>query len=272
MKIYITSRRLFLSAFFTVIVINIIVLTEVFFNRSSEQKREITLTERELSWPYRTHKENSGLSLKLRWRVLKDVDERHSYYSKEPAWLNIEKLEELGFDIADDQKREPISREVFIVLEYDGEDYRRSMERTQAALKREQDLLDLSINDKKLRNDVAKIEKIFESEQTNQSRLFAVDAAIDPEILSKKYSDQTRFIIAKGLVKPRYRYRKKRIIGTIVRLSIENIHVPLEHRQKLDEIIAANKAKQDISKDPRYRVILNYGTHHEPWIAAILPY
>jgi len=281
MKIAISSRKLFLLAFLIVVITNIIVLSGVVFNRSAEPYREIILMERELTPQYRVHKDNSGLSLQLTWRVL-DINghKGYSYYSRQPAWLNREKLEELGFNIIADYLnsdidarlyKKPVAKEVFIVLENNGEAYQESLTRAQIYLEEKKVLLSSNSGDKRLNKNVKEAQRRLERERISKSRLFAIDAGIDSEWLREKYSDQTRFIIAKGLVEPRYNYQKKGVTGYIKKLSVENIHVALKHRQLLDPVLLKNISKQNVNVSSRYKVVLAYGSRYEPWIVAASP-
>ncbi len=278
MKIILSSRKLFLLAFILIVVTNLIILSGVFLNRTTGETREITLTQRELNTPYRSFKENSGLSLRINWRTLNaDSNQIHSYDSRRPAWFTVEKLEALGFEIADhpqeaDKSRtsykEPVTKEVYIVLEYKGQAYEHSLKRAEAALKEEEDLLHLSSGSKRVRKNAEEAQERYKREQVNKSRLFAIDAALDAETLKEKYSDQSQYIIAKGLVKPVYNYQTKRVNGRIDTLTITNIHVPLEYHQIFNTISAKNISKQTIVS-PDYTVTLAYGSRYEPWIVDI---
>jgi hypothetical protein len=106
-----------------------------------------------------------------------------------------------------------------------------------------------------------------------ETRLFAIDAGIDAKKLREKYNDRTRFIIAKGLVKPRYHYgnKKREVTGYITKLSIESIHVPLKHRQVFDAILVKDKSRRNGFIPPRYKVELAYGSRLEPWIVSVEP-
>ena len=123
------SQHLFILGFTIIILANIILLSEVAYNRSGEPVSLITLTERELSIPsFKTsfQKENSGIALSLSWRSLTEEGGSNNYYAKRtPIWLDSKKLEELGFDLENlpryntKKKNKSIldSKEVFIVLE-----------------------------------------------------------------------------------------------------------------------------------------------------------
>lgn len=277
MKTITTSKKLFMAGFALVILTNIIILSAVALNRSTEQKREILLTERELGMPYRSHKENSGLSLSLVWRTLDENQANSRFYAyrrSSPSWFDIQKLRELGFNITDDHLeadsdtthyKEPVPKEVFIVLEYEGELYEASLKRAQRHLEKEEELLRLSSENKKLRENVKEAQNRLKQERTTASRLFAIDAGNNPEALRKKYDDQAQFIITKGLVKPKYHYKNKKVMGHIQSLSISSIYVPLKYRQLLD--IGSEKSLG--KDDPHYKVSLAYGSRYEPWIVTL---
>ena len=282
MKIQFSSRRLFALGFVLLITTNIIVLLGVASNRSGEPESQIVLTERELRLPYNIRKENSGLELRLTWRAL-SMNENDLFSSSRtpPAWFNAEKLEELGFKMdsflnsSGDEKRykKPIPKEVFIVLEKDGTPYREVVKRAEAALEREEKIFNLNPEDKKLRENFEYAEKRLDRERTSESRLFAIDAGLDPRALREKYGDPTRFLIARGSVQPRYDWdkKKKEVLGYISELSVASIYVPLEHRHPFDAILAENKSKAHDFKSPRFEVELAFGSRLEPWVVSVEP-
>jgi len=282
MKMLLSSRGLFAIGFVILVATNIVVLSGVASNRSGEPETLITLTERELRLPYRVHEENSGLALGLAWRALGKDDDFDKYPEwRSLAWLSAEKLEELGFNIDDYLRsegnvtlhKEPIPREVFIVLENNGEAYREALRRAETVLEKEEGLFKSNSGDKRLRDNFEGAEKRLKRERISESRLFAIDAGLDPKKLGEKYNDRTRFIIARGLVKPTYRHenKTKEVVGYITKISIERIHVPLKHRQVFDAIPVEDKSKQNELRPPRYKVELAYGSRLEPWIVSVQP-
>lgn len=280
MKILLSSRVLFAMGFVILIVTNIVVLSGVASNRFGTPETQITITERELQLPYRVYEENSGLTLRLAWRALGQDGDYNSYNNwRSPVWFSAEKLEELGFNIDNYLRskndvsfyRQPIPKEVFIVLENNGEPYREAVKRAEIALEKEKDLFKLNSGDKRLRDNFERAEKRLKRERIIASRLFAIDAGLNPQKLREKYHDRTRFIITKGLVKPRYNYNKKRkeVFGYITKLSIESIHVPLKHRKIFDAILVQDKSERNEFRLPRYEVELAYGSRFEPWIVSV---
>ncbi len=280
MKSPLSSRNLFVLGFVILVATNIIVLSGVAYNRSGNPEAQITLTERELRLPYRVHEENSGLTLELVWRALGKERDNDIYPDwRYPIWFSAEKLEELGFDIdkylrSDDNLnfyKQPIPKEVFIVLENNGELYREALRRAEMALEKEENLFKSGGEDKKLRENFERAEKRLKREHITESRLFAIDAGLDPEKLKEKYNDRTRFIITKGLVKPTINHanKKKEVTGYITKLGIESIHVPLNQRQVFDAILINNKSKYNEFREPRYEVELAYGSRFEPWTVSV---
>jgi hypothetical protein len=280
MKKLLSSRRLFSLGFLILVATNIVVLSGVVSNKSGEPEAQIILTERELQLPYQVHEENSGLALRLTWRALGKVEDYSTYSDwRTPAWLSAEELEALGFNINNYLSsvgnttfyKQPIPKEVFIVLEIDGAPYREAVKRATVALQTEKSSFKLNPGDKRLRDNFERAEKRLKREHNEASRLFAIDAGLDASELRDQYGDKNRFLITKGLIEARYYHdkNKKKIFGYISRLSVASIHVPLKHRLIFDSIITQEKSKRNDFKKPRFEVKLAYGSRLEPWIVSV---
>ena len=277
-----SPRGLFALGFTVLVATNIAVLAGVAYNRSGMPETLITLSERELPLPYYRNEEDSGLALHMDWRVLGAEEDDTPYRSwGYPAWLTADKLAALGFQIDADQVLEsdgrrtkaPLPKEVFIVLENNGPAYREALRRAEQALAQAEDRLSADSTDQQRQETVDNAAKRLERERITASRLFAVDAGLDPARLQETYADRARFIIAKGLVKPTYDYGKhrRRVQGYIQRLCVEDIHVPLEHRKLLDALIAKDRSQREAAAPPRYDITIAYGRRFEPWIVAVTP-
>jgi hypothetical protein len=290
MKISISTRQLFMLGFALLLATNIVVLAGVAYNRSGEPDTRITLTERELmplsSYSY----ENSGFSLWVIWRVLSSQeDDNYLYYSRpsvysgyggHPAWLDSKKLDTLGFDTDEifqrgddpDYYKIPVSREAYIVLEYDGDAYQQALAYAQATVNKEKKALAAKPEDEELQERVQKAERWLAFERIENSRLFAVDAGPDPELLRQQYSDRGRFIIARALVQAQYvdSCDETGVFGRIRQMHIDSIHVPLEFREQFDTILVPRTVRpDDPPTPPRYAVDLAYGGRLEPWIESV---
>ncbi len=282
MKIRLSARGLFSIGFAILVVTNAIVLSGVAFNRSGEPDARLTLTERELPLPYQVHKENSGLALQLRWRALgKTGGDARSSYGRSPAWLDAEKLKALGFPIGDyvttggdsGVRKKTLPKEVFIVLENNGQHYREALKQAEQALESAEEAFKLKPGDQRRRNQHKAAARALKRERFAETRLFAIDAGLDAKKLRAQYPDRSRFIITRGLVKPRFNYNKDNteVDGYISTLSVASINVPRQQRPIFDLILTQKKSHASDFQPPRYEVKLMYGRRWEPWILSARP-
>ena len=278
MKITISNRILFTLGFLILIASNAVVISRVAFNRTGPDTTVIELTERELSLPYFTHEENSGMSLTLNWRTLpKNKDDTYYsyYYHDSPAWMDEEKLKSLGFRIDKPEGTRrykfPVPRQAFVVLEYGGEPYQEALLRAEKNFEKAQAALSENPDNEKRSQEFKTAETQLQNEQNRASRLFAVDAGLNAETLRKEYPDQSRFVIAQAAIEQTWNHENRKDLpeGRISSLLVENIHVPLEFKKNFDKILAEKRTSE--AKSPRYKVRLAYGSRFEPWIKAVVP-
>lgn len=270
MKPFFSSYKLFILGFIIIAVTNLFVLTGVAFNKKGPKEALITLTERELKHPYRTNRENSGLTLNISWQSL-GTQTYNIYGWNDPLWLNGKKLKELGFDVNMDRHKRMPSKEVFVVLEYDGDSYRKALKNNELNLKKMQYVYDLNKKDREAKRKLESATKYLKRQQLSLSRLFAIDAGVDPEKLRKIYNNRAQFIITRAQIKPVFNTARgeKEVTGHVQKLSIGNIHVPLKHCKTLKDMLADTTSKGNYITPPRYAVTLAYGSRFEPWIISI---
>lgn len=278
------SRALFVAAFLLLIATNAFVLYGVASNRSGPGEARLVLSERELGLPAWVHDEDSGLALNLAWRSLPS-DAEYSHYPnwRSPDWLDRQKLVALGFEMdphrADDEKggahyERAVSKEVYIVLELDGPSYKEMLRRAEMAVDEASAEYTGGYTDETQRKKLEHAKADLERERQEKTRLFAIDAALDPQALRARYGDRGRFIIARGRVKPTYTYAQwglaQKVGGTIERLSVEKIHVSRDMRGVFEALPPALDGGE-AAKAPRYQVELAYGDRYEPWIVSVNP-
>ncbi len=265
-----SKKQLFILAFAVLALTNAVVLAGIAYNRYAGEVRSITLSERELSLPYsRWHGENSGLSLRLSWSVFEEKS--YGYYSRQPAWLDRAKLEALGFDVTtkEDDGHRALSKEVLIVLEYNNAEYQKALKQMQKRLE-EKRIQYEEMQTPERKNALEYAQNELDRSETSQSRLFAVDAGLDLQALTKKYSDTSRYVIAKGIVRPQSRNGKGVLLsGYIERLSIENVYVSLQERHFFETLASQKDTSKKHYFPPRYEVTLSYGSRLEPWIQSV---
>ncbi len=281
MKIAYSSRNLFILAFFILFVVNSIVLWGVFANRSANPDFEGFLTERELNLPWRIQSENSGLSFRIEWRAAlnKSYDEYSYTGSGFPVWFNDKKLQKLGFKVnaqfnAKEYKHHynnQLPKEVYIVLEYNGDSYSKALVIAENELAKSEEKLQIHPEDKDLVRERERAKENLVEEKNSKSRLFAIDVGLDHERLRGIYSDRSKFIITKGIVRPRF-YSKKnmnRVVGYITKLSVEKVHIPLKFKNELESFLNKNMTRNNDITNPRYKVKLAYGSRLEPYIVSL---
>ncbi len=277
MKITLPPRTLFFLALALLAVVDAVILAQVTANRRSEPESRLLLSERELVLSTIFHAENSGLSLMLRWQAL-DVGQDNPYSGRwaPPEWLDETKLRQLGFaaDVLADggegrnSGREQMTREAFVVLELDDPAYQAAVRRAEASVEEQRRQ---TVDRRPEGYDPLKAaEDRLARMRTSESRLFAIDAGLDPAALRQQYRDRARLLIARGLVEPvvTTEKNKRRVSGRITRLLVERIHVPLEHRPVLDSVAALGASNLQ-KTGPRYQVELAVGRRFEPWVVAV---
>jgi hypothetical protein len=258
-----TAKHSVVSGLLLIAGVNAIALAGVYYNRSGTPDSTLRFSERELMTPYewRGRKENSGISLDLRWRVLPpdkvgETGNRY-YYGTTPFWLDDKKMLSLGFDlkVGSEPKNLGSTREhsetkdLYLVLELDGPAYKESLRRVE--------------NDSKTEKDGR--EKIAE-ERERQTRLFVVDAGLEPAILRKKFQDRNRYAIARGQIRTVWQgdTGNFKLTGAISELSVSSINVPFELRSVFE---GAGEYDEDKKKSRvQYQVDVSFGQRFEPWI------
>ncbi len=266
---------------------NAVVLGGVYYNRAGDDVRRITLTERELTLPYRygRNRENSGIALRLNYRVASG--RAHKYYlsgSGSPAWFDRKKLALVGYDVSpsvdSEQGRRAYkklrSREALLVLEYDGATYQAALDHAQKGLLEKRQQLDRDPHSDIYQNQLKNAERMLEREQTRNSRLFVIDVGNDEQSLRKQYADSARYIIVAGKVGISLHVVKGgvwELSGNIHSVAIREVTVPWKYRSLFEGILDRPRSSRVLQQAPRYQLSVAYGKRLEPWIidAVSLP-
>ena len=250
-----------------VAVTNIVALAGAAYNRSGTPEATLRLSERELhlpsSWGFEG--ENSGVALRIEWRVLgKEPDESRltqPYYplsSGSPAWLDATKLTELGFDVAAIESAaharslyaRQLPKEALLVLELDGPAYHELLARFEAYAERAPDRRDE-----------------LERQKNESSRLFVVDAGLDVEGLRAKYPSRSRYAIVRGTIRPWISSHDGQwtVSGFVGGLSVDRINVPLAFRAPFDAWLERRSRRH---ADEPFTATVSFGRRFEPWIIS----
>lgn len=262
---------------------NAIALGGVAWNRSGEPDSVLTLTQRELSNPYRFgfDRDSGGLQLRLRARVL-NVESAAAFYADHygtPEWLDRAKLGALGFDVSERPDAPSgsrrygrlLPRETLMVLEIDGPAWRKALERARKRAENEAAKVTAGTGKMGPGTPAHNAAEFLKREETSNSRLFAVDAGLDAQALRAKYPDRTRYAIVRGTVRAQYhggRGKDARWTGLIEGLDNVQINVPIEFRKALESTPRSATWVPTTESGPPFEVTVAFGKRFEPWIVA----
>lgn len=290
-----SKRTLLALAAVLIVLANAVVLMRVWSNRKAPPESSLVFSERELKSAYEwtVSKEDSGLNVRLDVRTdtlrqpgpTSGENDDLEYAWNQVPWLTIEKLRSLGYQLPSGEigeadrrniQRLP-SREVYVALELNGDSYRRALQEAQQDAARDEKKAMADANDKTLAQWARNSRERADAEQSTNSRLFCIDAAIDAGALRKLYGDRSRIAIARGTVQPTI-YGKPghwHVAGQFSGLRIPQINVPLRYRQAFGssrnvgygELAAAAVAGRTADPgSPHYEVTVAWGHRFEPWI------
>jgi len=285
------TMRLRVSAVWTgialVLLTNALVLGHVLLNRNRDPESTLRVSERELQLPFNWGmvRENSGISLRIDYQV---PTRRASPITGEPyvqsgeslseaadtPWLDDTHLVALGFDVkrlraAATEKRggAPTSKEVLLVLEFDGPAYAAAVER--ARRKRDEEAATAAANAGKeefVRRAKRAADAASYAEQ-RASRLFVVDAGLDRDELRLKYPNRQRYAIVRGILQPAVG-RSNAPAARVERLSIGEVTVPYGLRRQFERIVPAKPASPQDERRDRFEAAVSWGQLLEPWVGS----
>ncbi|MFN0172522.1 MAG: DUF4824 family protein [Bryobacteraceae bacterium] len=253
---------LLLAAAAVVVLTNAAIGVHVYRNRSAVTS-ELWLTERELRYfPARDDSGEANLLL-----LFAGDDYENSGY----PWLDERKMAELGFDVrpkrAERRWNEP-ARVAYVAFELGG------AARDQWQQERFQQMEERQ----KLQIPVPRPANRRQVEQA--SALAPVGAARDAGQLAARYGDLGRYLIARCEIRWQYAYGRQPAtishpqFGRIMSILPSRLEIPDEYRaqfQKLGQMPSPSYLHSDAAEppQPRYRVRVRWGAHHEPWVVGI---
>jgi hypothetical protein len=215
-------------------------------NRGEAAGGTVELTERELRLRP-VGGESTALFLELEWDALSAEPEPRG----PPRWLDAAKLADLGFDcqlpVTDPDARayygaQP-ARLVYLVFEYAGEAWKQAR-----------------------------------PDRKTSSRLFAVDAGLDPVPLRSTYPDASRYILCRGTVRISLRREEAlegkpppfpRLEGWLQPVP-DWIFVPRPYNRALEGLHGRDEAGESApAGEPRFAASVSWGRRYEPWITGV---
>ncbi|PJI49116.1 MAG: DUF4824 domain-containing protein [Pseudomonas sp.] len=259
-----------------ILLVNAVALAGVAWNRSGEPDSVLRLSQRELDRNSSWHNENSGLSLRLRWRTpTRDESTRHNR-----GWLpaiDAQKMAKLGFAMpaqVDDDSAPRFgrqqSRDALLVLELNGPLYQREVQLTRKRLDEARLAADAAPQNARLADERDFIRRELDSEEKTDTRLLLKDVGLDLQTLRAQYPDRQRYLIVHGRVRPISNYYQHiwTLGGTASSVGTDSLNVPYPWRERLDQVFSRPARTADGSAQP-YTAEVAFGRRLEPWIERI---
>jgi hypothetical protein len=282
-----TPWKTFAAGALLILLANAVALTGVYLNRSGEPDSRLTLSQRELTlpWGWGMAKENSGMALRLNWRIIdagagagEYFDGGFGFSGGTPEWLDTARMAALGFDTAalaegnEGRRRfeRQLPREIVLVLELAGPAWQQALERAQQNAARHEAARLANADSKEFAAKAKRARELLKREETQNSRLFAIDAGLDRTALRAKYPDRSRFLILKATLRPRLVVRDKttRATGYVTALAVTQINVPHALRPLLETAQGTRRRTAD-DAGPHFEATLAVGRRLEPWLESV---
>lgn len=284
--ISLSQRQALIAGLALIVFTNAVTLGLVAWNRSGEPEAVLRLAERELErpWDWRgRHRESSGLTLTLRWRVapIQTTDAESTIiddeveawaYGGTAHWLDDAKLTELGIAPPSDERRyRSRSHDALLVLEHDGDAYRRSLERARQHLARETALRNANSGQREFADRVERANKRVVEQSEEASRLFVVDAGRDAAALRAKYPDRQRYAIVAGHIRPGWHgpRQKRQRVAYIERIDAAAINVPHALRDAIPPDAGRHRGRPERDASNRFVAEIAFGRRLEPWLLSV---
>ncbi len=271
-----TRRHTLIAGIALLVVTNAVALLGVAYNRSGEPDSVLTLTQRELtpdSW--RMNHENSGVSLRIQWRLPGKAGESYYryYYSGSAGWLDQAKMASLGFDVSPPEGTQDkyrwasrqLTREVLLVLEMDGPAYQEALQRARQYVAEQDAKLAALPRDKDLQREAKEAHEALTREENGNSRLFAVDAGLDQAALRAKFPDRKRYAVVRARVHMTWD-EKSGYAGYISGLSIDEVTAPHEYHALIEGSGIPSAPGPAIAP---FEARIAFGQRLEPWLLGM---
>ncbi len=271
-----------------ILLTNAVALLGVAWNRSGDPESMLKLTQRELHQPNgdMSH-DNSGMALKLAWRVAAADPESAINWSYAgaggtPEWLDEAKMASLGFDLTETahskdiegierRRYRELSKEVLLVLELAGPAYEQFLESTRRYAVEAEAKIATNAESEAVMRQLKDLRERVTREDLENSRLFVVDAGLDMAVLRKNFPDRSRYAIVRGQVLPwsfgDNEKGKNKARGYIEGLSVDSINVPSDYRAGFEQ--EHRQPGITPSKSSPFEATVAFGQRLEPWIIDV---
>lgn len=243
------------------------------WNRSGEPDSRLSLSERELQRNSDWHRENSGVSLRLLWRI--PGDEANAAWAPR---IPLETMRALGFQVPDKVDRDSAlafdrqqARDALLVLELDGPLYQRELALARERLAQAEKRLVASPDDVHLKSERDFQRSALDNEEQRASRLFLADAGTDLQALRQQYPDRQHYAIVHGQVRPLslYRNRAWALGGSASTEGVRALNVPQRWHDELEGLAPRAEQRAAQEQPQPFGAEVAFGQRLEPWIEQI---
>lgn len=283
---FLQGKSILLLGLGLILISNAVTLAGAAYNRSGEPESSLALSERELrpAGDWGLNRENSGMTVALRWRTLpqdkagaRSYDAIYENYGSEPRWLDQNKLVALGFDTTprpaslEYRPYSILAKPVLLVLELNGPAYEEALVRARerAAKAEALHVVNPTVKDLEAKAKTARDQQ--EREEHRSSRLFIVDAGLDADALRAQYPDRGRYAIVRGQVQPHWNKRADNtfeLAGSVTGTRFEKINVPFAFHRPLAAVVRHGEEGDSLELAPG-AITVSFGHRLEPWIVAV---
>lgn len=250
------KKRLFLFALALILLSNAVVLARVAFNRAAVLE-SLVFTEREMPNSYSPVRENSGVIFELKWRTAVRPDSQHDYnYGYNRTIVVTDELRKLlGFNTLNCEEARyrynynynDNETAAWVLMELNGQAYSNEMQLLESRWHE----ATLANEDK---NKIISIERQLQRLREEDTRLYAIAVAAEPNILLSAITDRDKQFIVKAVVADSRNCNNEIFIKQI---SLQRLFVP-------------KSALTDKTNLPqKYHVHVAIGNLGEAWIEKV---
>jgi hypothetical protein len=270
------NKLLWLATGF-VLLVNAFVLGKVYVNRT-QVVAQLQLSERELRLPYNYGftKEDSSARVSLQWAtphtepVDPGVDEWHGYHDRR---LQLSDVHFASFNFPACEKTNRIHHKQggWVLLEFNGQsyvDYVARAERYHSLIQNLAPASNTGLSEKELANKRKGAVELLEAAKKSKSRLFAIDAAADRNLLElsmrrRQLADGATLFMVPADIQTGYnrcdKPEKRTTDIQVANLAVESLYIP-------NALAKGFPRDGDARQKIRFIADIYYGRLFEPWI------
>lgn len=263
-----------------VLLVNAVILGKVYVNRT-QVMAQLQLSERELQLPYNYGftKEDSSARVMLRWTTpntepLSPELENWRWHYDRSLQLSDTHFASFKFPDCEKTTRWRHKQTAWLLLEFNGQsyaDYVAQAEQYHALIQGLKPAANTELSEKELTEKRKDATEFLDAAINSNSRLFAIDAAAERELLEialkkRQPTNNATLVIVPAEIQPGYSRcdnTNKKVTEVIINnLAVESLYIPKDLGQGFPR-------DADVQLKEKFNADIFYGRLHEPWIANL---